>query len=275
MKKLIFILFSALCLFSSCESDEDRLHAKLDEIASQGITANKQLAKGASLDQYREIELKMNAAHIASLQKLIDNNFETQLKTFEDYELGVISGYRYMFKYIFSNKQEWEDVQTQLSDRYFNSLILQQKANELSNEHIKDIKNLRSQFYSSKFGVHEPKLEVLDIPKSEIFLGGLDDHSGRNLVIEIGTAILDILLGIFIVWIVVNILGYATTGPVGCVISIVSFIIMMIISVLCTNYNDGNLIDLLKEQNKKISIDYDNIHQTLDQNTNLFYERVK
>ena len=106
-------------------------------------------------------------------------------------------------------------------------------------------------------------------------MGGLDDHSGRNLVIEIGTAILDILLGIFIVWIVVNILGYATTGPVGCVISIVSFIIMMIISVLCTNYNDGNLIDLLKEQNKKISIDYDNIHQTLDQNTNLFYERVK
>jgi len=275
MKKVFYTMLSILTFMTSCESDEDKLHEKLNEIAQHEISANRQLAKSTSLAQYKDIELKMNAAYVASLQDLVEKNFETQLEKFEENELGVIAGYEYMFKYICSNRQEWDDIQTQLSDRYFNSLIIKQKANELSNKHIKDIKNLRSQFYSSKSGVHEPRLSVLDIPKSEVFIGNLNEHSGTNLAIEIGTTILDILLGIFLVWLVVNVLGYATTGPVGCMISIVSFVIMMIISIICINYNDSNLIDSLKKQNQNISIDYDSIHKSLDQNTIQFYDKIR
>lgn len=275
MNKLSLTLLCLLAFFSSCNNDEKKLHEKLNAITNQEITGNKQLSKGVSLDLYKEIELKMNKAYVASLKNLIDNSFEMQLETFQDNEQGVISGYKYMFKYIVSNEQEWNDMQTQLSDRYFNSLIIQQKANELSNEHIKDITNLRSQFYSGKSGMKAPQLSLLRIPKSEIFLGGLDEHSGRNLALEIGTTILDILLGLLLTWIVVNIIGYVVTGPIGCLISIISFIIVMVISVLFTNYNDDKLIQSLRDQNKSISIDYDEIHKKLDKNTISFYDKIK
>lgn len=273
--KLSFILSFILLICSCSGSDEEKLIERLDQIADQEIKANKDLAKGASLEQYREIELKMNESYIESLKALVENNYTQQLETFEENELGVIAGYQYMFKYISSSDQEWEDTQTQLSDRYFNSLILKQKANELSDSHIEDIQNLRSQFYSSKKGVSAPQIAVLDIPKSEIFIGSLSSHSKNNLAIEIGTTILDILLGILITKIIVDIIGLAMTGCVAWFVPILTFVIMILISIPLTSYNDGQLLDSLREQETSITIDYGDIHSLLDQNTNRFYGKIK
>ena len=49
----------------------------------------------------------------------------------------------------------------------------------------------------------------------------------------------------------------------------------MVISILCTNYNDGKLVDSLKAQQDSIVLDYDTLHKSLDNNTIDFYESLK
>ena len=273
IKKVLLFVF-ALLLFSCSNQQEKELRESIANINSNEVKDIKDM-HGATLSQYKDQEKKLTVNYIKGLKEIVEKSFDRQIEEFEDNELGVLSGYKYMFKYIISSEQEWTDLQLQLSDRYFNSMSLQQEAYEYSNEYIDQIKELRVQFYKDKSGVNTPQVEVLQIPRNQIFVGGLDKHSRTNLAIEIGTAILDWLLGILIVWIVVNIIGYATTGPVGCVISIVSFIIMMVISILCTNYNDGKLVDSLKAQHDSIVLDYDTLHKSLDNNTIEFYESLK
>ena len=98
------------------------------------------------------------------------------------------------------------------------------------------------------------------------------DHSRNNVAIEIGTTILEYLLGLLIIWIVVNIIGYATTGPVGCGISIFSFIVMIVVSVCLTHYNDNSLLESLQQQKQENTVDYNSILQKLNNNTAKFYE---
>ena len=98
------------------------------------------------------------------------------------------------------------------------------------------------------------------------------NHSRNNVAIEIGTTILDYLLGVLLVWIVVTIIGYSTTGPVGCGISIFSFVIMVVVSVCLTQYNDNLLLESLRHQKKENAVDYNSILQKLNNNTIKFYE---
>ena len=87
-----------------------------------------------------------------------------------------------------------------------------------------------------------------------------------------GTTILDYLLGLLLIWIVVNIIGYAITGPVGCGISIVSFVIMVVVSVCLTHYNDNSLLESLRQQKQENTVDYNSILYNLNNNTAKFYE---
>lgn len=271
MTRIILSFFLTSILLLSCSSDaEKQLRAKFSE---DNVSAPKETRRlsGVQLSQYKDVELALNKDYVKELKNEVDNSFETQLATFEDEELGIIAGYKYMFKYIVLSNDEWDDLQIQLSDRYFNSLNVEQMALKLSMEHQEKVKDLRTQFSKSK----ALKINVLHLPDSKMYLGNLNEHSRNNFLIELGTQILDILLGILITWIVVNIIGYAVTGPVGCIVSVVSFVIMLVVSVICTTYNDNKLLEALRQQEVNRQVNYNKILEDLNDNTVKFYETYK
>lgn len=271
MARTVLSIFLVCILFLSCSSDEEKqLRAKLSE---DNISAQKDTRHLSEIQiaQYQDMELALNEKYVKELKNVVDSSFEKQITTFEDEELGVIAGYKYMFKYFTLNNDEWDDLQIQLSDKYFNTLNVEQMALKLSLNHHAGVKNLRTKFSRSKM----LKINVLRLPDSNIYLGNLNEHSRNNFLIELGTTILDILLGLLITWIVVNIIGYAVTGPIGCIVSIVSLVIIAIVSMIFTNYNDGRLIESLRQQKVERQVNYSNILENLNNNTVKFYETYK
>ena len=272
MKVKQFIVFVCFIIFfvSCSNNEEDELRSKMSSI-HENIRIRKTIRNAATLEQYKDYEYKLNKAYVDQLRQLIDNEFDAQLEEFEDNELGLISGYRYMFKDLVNNDEEWEDLQKQLGDRYFGPQVIMQKVYELSNRHENDIKNLRLQFYKKKSGVKEPKIALLDIPKSEVYLGELRSHSGRNLVIEIGTELLGWMIGCIIAGIITG----SLLGDPGCIGSIISIVLVLVVSYFVTLYNDNKLLNSIKEQKKEIVIDYSGIKDSLDKNTAHFYDTYR
>ena len=267
----VFAFFLLCVVFFSCSnSEEEKLRAKMSEETSTVQKDSRELSD-TQISQYKDLELAANKEYIKDLKVLIDSSFEKQLGHFEDEELGVIAGYKYMFKYIFMNEEKWTDLQIQLGDRYFNSLNTEQTALQLSLNHAQKVKDLRIKYKGIKAST-APKMQVLNLPNSNVYLGSLINHSRNNVAIEIGTTILDYLLGLLLIWIVVNIIGYAITGPVGCGISIVSFVIMVAVSVCLTHYNDNSLLESLRQQKQENTVDYNSILYNLNNNTAKFYE---
>ena len=266
------LVFFLLCVvvFSCSNSEEEKLRAKMSEETSTVQKDSRELSD-TQISQYKDLELAANKEYIKDLKVLIDSSFEQQLGHFEDEELGVIAGYKYMFKYIFMSEEKWTDLQIQLGDRYFNSLNTEQTALQLSLNHAQKVKDLRIKYKGIKAST-APKMQVLNLPNSNVYLGSLINHSRNNVAIEIGTTILDYLLGLLLIWIVVNIIGYAITGPVGCGISIVSFVIMVAVSVCLTHYNDNSLLESLRQQKQENTVDYNSILYNLNNNTTKFYE---
>lgn len=264
--------FFLLCVvsFSCSNSEEEKLRVKMSEEATIVQKDSRELSD-TQISQYKDLELAANKEYIKELKVLIDSSFEKQLGHFEDEELGVIAGYRYMFKYIFMNEEKWTDLQIQLGDRYFNSLNTEQTALQLSLNHAQKVKDLRIKYKGIKAST-APKMQVLNLPNSKVYLGSLINHSRNNVAIEVGTTILDYLLGLLLIWIVVNIIGYAITGSVGCGISIVSFVIMVVVSVCLTHYNDNSLLESLRQQKQENTVDYNSILYNLNNNTAKFYE---
>ncbi|MCF2644773.1 hypothetical protein I6E49_05555 [Prevotella stercorea] len=271
MVRSVFAFFLLCVVFFSCSnSEEEKLRAKISEEATIVQKDSRELSE-TQISQYKDLELAANKEYIKDLKVLIDSSFEKQLGHFEDEELGVIAGYKYMFKYIFMNEEKWTDLQIQLGDRYFNSLNTEQTALQLSLNHAQKVKDLRIKYKGIKAST-APKMQVLNLPNSNVYLGSLINHSRNNVAIEIGTTILDYLLGLLLIWIVVNIIGYAITGPVGCGISIVSFVIMVVVSVCLTHYNDNSLLESLRQQKQENTVDYNSILYNLNNNTAKFYE---
>ena len=266
------LVFFLLCVvvFSCSNSEEEKLRAKMSEETSTVQKDSRELSD-IQISQYKDLELAANKEYIKDLKVLIDSSFEKQLGHFEDEELGVIAGYKYMFKYIFMSEEKWTDLQIQLGDRYFNSLNTEQTALQLSLNHAQKVKDLRIKYKGIKAST-APKMQVLNLPNSNVYLGSLINHSRNNVAIEIGTTILDYLLGLLLIWIVVNIIGYTITGPVGCGISIVSFVIMVAVSVCLTHYNDNSLLESLRQQKQENTVDYNSILYNLNNNTAKFYE---
>lgn len=267
----VFAFFLLCVVFFSCSnSEEEKLRVKMSEEATI-VQKDSRVLSDTQISQYKDLELAANKEYIKDLKVLIDSSFEKQLGHFEDEELGVIAGYKYMFKYIFMNEEKWTDLQIQLGDRYFNSLNTEQTALQLSLNHAQKVKDLRIKYKGIKAST-APKMQVLNLHNSNVYLGSLINHSRNNVAIEIGTTILDYLLGLLLIWIVVNIIGYAITGPVGCGISIVSFVIMVVVSVCLTHYNDNSLLESLRQQKQENTIDYNSILYNLNNNTAKFYE---
>ena len=267
----VFAFFLLCVVFFSCSnSEEEKLRSKMFEETTIVQKDSRELSD-TQISQYKDLELAANKEYIKELKVLIDSSFEKQLGHFEDEELGVIAGYKYMFKYIFMSEEKWTDLQIQLGDRYFNSLNTEQTVLQLSLNHAQKVKDLRIKYKGIKAST-APQMQVLNLPNSKVYLGSLINHSKNNIAIEIGTTILDYLLGLLLIWIVVNIIGYTITGPVGCGISIVSFVIMVAVSVCLTHYNDNSLLESLRQQKQENTVDYNSILYNLNNNTAKFYE---
>ncbi len=50
---------------------------------------------------------------------------------------------------------------------------------------------------------------------------------------------------------------------------------MLVVSVWLTSSNDGKLLESLRSQQSKQTIDYESIKQQLDNNTIEFYEKIR
>lgn len=271
MNKIWILLLTALAmLITSCNNDNEEAlkeHLKSDYLPSGKID---KLSSGSKA-QYIQLEKSINQNYINKLDSLINTAFDRQLEKFEDEELGVWSSYMNMFSWLFKSKQSWNDDMNVLSNRYFNSLDINQEQHALYEDYLNDIKFIRQQFVSSK-GL--PSYTQIDLPPEKIVLDSLSEHSRNNLVIEFGTELFSWFLGFVIVQIVLLFVD-KLAGPWGCLIDIIVFIIIMVISVIMANSNDSKLVDDLKQQQvKTIKFDNKTILKSLDDNTIRFYENL-
>jgi len=271
MKNFILLLLVVfVSLIISCSDDKaDALREHLQSDYSLSVK-NEKLSSGSKA-QYIQLEKSINQAYVRDLDSLINTAFDRQLEKFEDDELGVWSSYKNMFSWLFKSKQSWNDEMSVLSNRYFNSLDINQEQHTLYVDYLKDIKNIRQQFISSK-GL--PSYIQIDLPSEKIALDSLSEHSRNNLVIEFGTELFSWFLGFVIVQIVLLFVD-KIAGPWGCLIDIIVFVIIMIISVIMANSNDSKLIDNLRaQQTQSVTFDNKSIIKSLDENTIRFYENL-
>lgn len=270
----ILYFIAIFSLFSCSNEDEEKLKAlaRADIIVDANDSIEEQLDR---LEQYQEIELNFNKRYVSDLEGLINSAFDKQLQHFEDEELGFFAGFGYMFSYIFKSKQDWEDEMQLKSKKYFGSINVEQDAYDLFLSYQNDISNLRKRFRSRSKDNKLPVQQNLNLPDKRISLGVLSSHSRNNIAIEIISEgiekLASLLIYPFIAWILS--LLFPKFGMVGCVTSIIVFIISIAFSIIISMWNDNSLIEKLREQNKEqIAIDYQKILNELNNNTHRFYE---
>lgn len=276
MKYFAFLLLSIVAiLFMSCDHDKaDSLREHLQSDYTLSVKSEK-LSSGSKA-QYIQLEESINQTYVRQLDSLITTGFDRQLENFEDKELGVISGYQNMFSWLFKSKQSWEEELNLKSAVYFDPLDLEQEQNKLYLQYISKIKNLRQQFVKQQ---QLPDFTQFDLPQEDISLEAFSNHSRNNIGIEVigellGTKLFSWFLGFVITWILVTLLGLPA-GPPGWLISLISFIIVIVVSAIMSYRNDAELIAQLKEQHNEISIpETNNLLKELNHNTISFYEKL-
>lgn len=276
-----FILIFSLFVFVGCSNEKED---KLKEKFSQELEVTKQYKRGKSsravAQQYVEMEQNLNNKFVNDLNELIDNSFEKKLEKFEDEELGFFSNIGYMFDYIFKDDAKWQEELRLKSNKYFNNLDLEQEVALLYKNHVDEINKLRSSFYQTKRTVNMPKNIDLDLPKENVDLMGMKDHTMNNMVIAFGEGVFSWILAFIIGFVIAFILalfgvfveqdGCLVKG-IGLVAVIICFIGMMIVSIR----NDNKVLDSFREQKTEITLDYESILNDLDKNTVKFYEKYK
>lgn len=270
MKRIVLFLIALAFLLTSCgDSSANSLkeHLQTDYIPS----VNTEKLSSGSKAQYIQLEKTINLSYVKGLDSLVNTAFDRQLEKFEDKELGVWSSYINMFSWLFKSNQSWNDEMNILSNRYFNSLDINQEQHALYKDYLKDIENIRKQFVFEK---NLPTYTQIDLPSEKIALDPLSEHSRNNLVIEFGTELFSWFLGFVIVQIILLFVD-KIAGPWGCLIDFIVFIVIIIISVIMANANDSKLIDnLRKQQTQSVKFDNENIIKYLDDNTIRFYENL-
>lgn len=270
--KIVSVLLSCLFVLIMTSCGDDNADVLKEHIQSDYTISikNEKLSSGSKA-QYIQLEKSINQAYVKELDSLMNTAFERQLELFEEKELGVWSGYMNMFSWLFKSRQAWDDEMNVLSNRYFNQLDINQEQYTLFTKYLEDIENLRRQFVSSN---GYPAYTQIDLPSENIALSSLQEHSRNNLVIEVGTELFSWFLGFVIVQIVLLFVD-KIAGPWGCLIDVVVFIIILVISIIMSNHNDFILLDSLREQHTQtIKIDSNNLIKSLDDNTVSFYEHL-
>lgn len=266
------VILMTLCSCSNKESDELRKSLSKEYNSPQSI---KTLSSGSKA-QYILMEKNINQQYVRQLDSLINTGFERQLENFEDKELGVWASYGNMFSWLFKSKRSWEEELRLKSSKYFNTLDLEQEQSNLYVQYISQIKNLRQQFISNQ-GL--PSYTNYELPAENISLEALSAHTRDNVGIEIigevlGSKVFSWLLGFFLTWLIVTVLGLPT-GPPGWLLSLITFVIIIVISVIMSYRNDSKLMDQLRAQHQEtIVIDSNKLQKELDNNSMLFYEKL-
>ena len=264
-KRFGVIFFSCVLVLSSCINDSAReLQEKLSR-PLQSPSASLSLTT-SSVAQYRDVELSYNENFVLQLKELIDNSFEKQLEEFEDNELGFFASYGHMFNYLFLSDQKLNESWQVKSSKYFNSLDVEISAAELYDEYLKDVKNIRANFYKSKDKINLPGYQSLNLPKQDIYLGSLQEHSRNNFIIEVGVELLIWILVLGIVALISLVIAVPTVG-----LSLIVTILTIIASVVLSISNDKNLLNSLREQHTSTQIEYTTILDKLNENTHKFY----
>lgn len=269
------LLIAVLCIvFAACKSDEEK---KLAASVSQELTlsADDKIANAEAgvVEQYKEQELQLNNDYVKRLKEQPQKSFEKQLEVFEDNELGVMKSYANMFRYFLKSKEQWDDDLIVKSNKYFNSLEIESDIEALTQRHLADVKAIRERFVMAKLNL--PTVDKVSIPQQEVSLGGFLNHTRNNIGIEIGTEILEWLLGLLIVF-VVQFFVNKITGVFGCLIDIVVAIVILIISVFLSSHNDNKLLDSLRTQNQKeYTLNEKAILESINRNTIQFYDIYK
>ena len=101
IKKLLLFVF-ALSLFSCSNQQEKELRESIANIDSNEVKGIRAM-HGATLSQYKDQEKILTDNYIKGLKEIVEKSFDRQIEEFEDNELGVLSGDKYMFKYIISS----------------------------------------------------------------------------------------------------------------------------------------------------------------------------
>lgn len=257
-------------LMISCKDKNST--ALKDKLQSEYIQSDKMttLSSGSKV-QYMQMEKSINQQYIKDLDSLVNTGFARQLKQFENEELGVLPSYKNMFFWFFKSKQSWDDAMIVMSNKYFNSLDVIQEQHTLYLEYVKNIKEMRQQFLSSK-GL--PSYTQIDLPSETITLDAFSNHSRNNLIIEFGTELFGWLLGLVLAQIILLFID-KIIGPWGCLIDITVFIIIIVVSVFISSSNDTKLIESLKNQHSQtVRYDYENLLKSLNNNTAKFYESL-
>lgn len=271
MNRYGLLIFAFLSLLITSCKDKNAVALK-EKLQSEYAQFNKvtHLSSGSKV-QYMQMEKSINQQYIKDLDSLINTAFARQLEWFEDEELGVLSSYKNMFSWLFKSKQSWDDAMIVMSNKYFNSLDVSQEQHALYLEYVKDIKEIRQQFLSAK-GL--PSYTQIDLPSETITLDAFSNYSRNNLVIEFGTEIFGWFLGFVLVQIILLFVD-KIAGPWGCLIDVIVFIIIVVISVFMSSSNDTKLIESLEEQhNQTVRYDYEMLLKSLNNNTAKFYESL-
>ena len=270
----LFVVITIGYLFASCEdnkANELKEHLQREYTLS---SQSKKLSSGNKI-QYIKMEESINLHYVKSLDSLVNTSFERQLKKFEDSELGVWSSYMNMFSWLFKSKQSWEDEMNLLSNKYFNTLDINQEQYALYMGYKKQIEELRNQFVASN---DLPTYTQICLPSERISLEAFANHARNNIGIELigellGSKLFSWFLGFVITWIIVTLLGLPT-GPPGWIGSVVTFIIILVVSTIMSVSNDSKLMSQIREQRQQeIEINSNNLYQILNENTIKFYEK--
>lgn len=266
MRFLFYTIF-LFSLFACSNAEEEKLRAAVKEELTVEAKDSLSLLDAVTLEQYKEIELKFNQQYLSNLRGIVENGFDVQLEKFDDEELGFWASYRYMWDYFFKSQQEWEDELLLKSNIYFSSLNIEQQAETLFEDYIKDIAALRGKFVESQGQKQKHDYIRLDLPEKDINLMAIKEHARNNILIEISEEFLEWLLGLAIGALLCLLLGKVTKY-----ISLIPMAICVFISWYLTTVNDEKLLDSLKEQKSKYHVDYDSIINSLNENTISFYE---
>lgn len=270
IRYVLAILLVASLILTSCKNESaSQLFECLQTEYAQPNKIDR-ISSGSKV-QYIQLEKKLNKKYVEELDSLISTSFNRQLEHFEEEELGVWSSYMNMFAWLFKSKQSWDDEMNIMSNRYFNTLDINQEQHASYIKHRKNIEELRQQFLVSK-GL--PSYSQISLPLESVTLASFSEHSRNNLVIEFGTELFSWFLGFILVQIVLLFVD-KMVGPAGCLIDIFVFVIIVVVSVIMSSSNDNKLIESLRNQyDKNISYDYDTLLKSLDKNTINFYEKL-
>ena len=148
----------------------------------------------------------------------------------------------------------------------FNSSSHSTCAKTFYDEYLKDVKNIRANFYKSKDKINLPGYQSLNLPKQDIYLGSLQEHSRNNFIIEVGVELLIWILVLGIVALISLVIAVPTVG-----LSLIVTILTIIASVVLSISNDKNLLNSLREQHTSTQIEYTTILDKLNENTHKFY----